>query len=131
MEPSDIKILVVDDESVVSTNITAFLEDEGFNVFSAASGEEALELLSEQSVDIGIIDMRLPGIDGNTLILKAHDMRPVMKFLIHTGSTNYGLPNTLKAIGLSPRQVFRKPLPDLSVLTRAIDALITGEMLDD
>ncbi len=131
MNPSEIKILVVDDENVVSTNLVAFLEDEGFSVLSAASGEEALALLAEQAVDVGIIDMRLPGIDGNTLILKAHAMQPLMKFLIHTGSANYSLPKRLSAIGLAPGQVFRKPLPDLSVLTRAINALITGERSND
>jgi two-component system, OmpR family, response regulator len=131
MHPSDIKILVVDDEKVVSANLSAFLEDEGFSVLSAASGEEALDMLSEQDVDIGIIDMRLPGIDGNTLILKAHNMHPLMKFLIHTGSTNYGLPQSLMDIGIGSKQVLRKPLPDLSVLTRALDELITGEHSDD
>lgn len=131
MNPSDIKILIVDDESVVSANLTAFLEDEGFTVFSAFSGEEALELLAEEDIDIGIIDMRLPGIDGNTLILKAHDVRPLMKFLIHTGSTNYGLPRALMSIGIDTERVFRKPLPDLSVLTQAINQLITREQTDD
>lgn len=131
MNPSDIKILIVDDESVVSANLTAFLEDEGFTVFSAFSGEEALELLAGKDIDIGIIDMRLPGIDGNTLILRAHDMRPLMKFLIHTGSTNYGLPKTLISLGIEQERVFRKPLPDLSVLSRAINELITREQTND
>jgi two-component system, OmpR family, response regulator len=81
MSASNIKILVVDDESVVSVNLSAYLEDEGFIVYSAASGEEALDLIRDHDIDIGIIDMRLPGIDGNTLIIKAHDMHPVMKFL--------------------------------------------------
>ena len=131
MKPSDIKVLIVDDESVVSGNLSAFLEDEGFTVYTAFSGEEALELLAGQEIDIGIIDMRLPGIDGNTLILKAHDIRPLMKFLIHTGSTNYGLPKTLISLGIEQERVFRKPLPDLSVLSPAINQLVTREHSDD
>lgn len=131
MNPSDIKTLVVDDEFVVRNNLAAYFEDEGFTVFSAASGEEALALMAEQDFDIGIIDMRLPGIDGNALILKAHDIQPRMKFLIHTGSTNYHLPKSLTAIGMAPKQVFQKPLADLSVLTRAMKQLISGEHADD
>jgi two-component system, OmpR family, response regulator len=130
MSASNIKILVVDDESVVSVNLSAYLEDEGFIVYSAASGEEALDLIRDHDIDIGIIDMRLPGIDGNTLIIKAHDMHPVMKFLIHTGSTNYGLPKSLIDIGLTPGQILRKPLIDLSVLTRSIKQLISGEPIN-
>ena len=130
MASPNIKILVVDDENIVSVNLTAYLEDEGFIVFSAASGEEALDLIKEHEIDIGIIDMRLPGIDGNTLIMKAHDMYPVMKFLIHTGSTNYGLPKSLIDIGLTHEQVLRKPLGDMSVLTRSIKKLLSGEPID-
>ncbi len=131
MNFSDIKILVVDDEFVVNANLTAYFEDEGFTVFSAASGEEALALMAEQAFDIGIIDMRLPGIDGNALILKAHELQPRMMFLVHTGSTNYHLPKSLTAIGMNRKMVFQKPLADLSVLARAIKQLISGEHADD
>jgi two-component system, OmpR family, response regulator len=127
MSASKIKILVADDEDVVNVNLSAYLEDEGFIVYSAASGEEAIDLIRRHHIDIGIIDMRLPGIDGNTLIMKAHDMHPVMKFLIHTGSTNYGLPKSLVDIGLTPEQILRKPLIDLSVLAKSIKQLLCGE----
>ena len=124
MNMSEIKILVVDDENVVCSNVIAFLEDEGFTVFSATSGEEALNLLHTRDVDVGIIDMRLPGIDGNTFIMRAHEMKPIMKFLIHTGSTNYSLPTSLVDLGISPNQVFRKPLLDMGMLVSAIHRLI-------
>ena len=131
MDSSDIKIIVVDDEHVVNANLVAFLEDEGFKVFAATSGEEALGLMAKQAIDIGIIDMRLPGMDGNTLILKAHEMQAGMKFLIHTGSTNYVLPQSLIKIGMSPEQVFRKPLSDLTVLTRMINKVLFGDKIND
>ncbi len=123
MDTSDINILVVDDESVVKENLAGYLEDEGFTVYTAASGEEALSLIERQAIDIGIIDMCLPGMDGNTLILKAQQRQPVMQFLIHTGSTNYMLPQSLIEIGLVPEHVLRKPLSDLSVLTRMINKI--------
>lgn len=124
MNMTDVKILVVDDENVVCSNVIAFLEDEGFTVFSATSGEDALRLLHSKDVDVGIIDMRLPGIDGNTFIMRAHEMKPIMKFLIHTGSTNYSLPSSLVDLGISPNQVFRKPLLDMGLLVSAIHRLI-------
>lgn len=127
MKNDEIRVLVVDDEHVVCANVIAFLEDEGFTVFSAPSGEEALKLLHAREVDVGIIDMRLPGIDGNTFILRAHELKPIMKFLIHTGSTNYSLPPTLVEMGISPRQVFRKPLVDMKLLASAILQLVEEE----
>ena len=43
-----------------------------------------------------------------------------MRFLIHTGSTNYNLPPALTDIGISPKDVFQKPLVDMGVLVEAI-----------
>jgi CheY-like chemotaxis protein len=127
MDISNIKVFVVDDESVVCSNIAAFLEDEGFTVFSANSGEEALDLLLKQKFDVAVIDIRLPGIDGNMLILKAHEIQPGLKFLIHTGSTNYFVSKSLEEIGVKNEQIFRKPLVDMSVLTKGILNLFEGK----
>jgi len=124
---SKIKVLVVDDEITVCSNVTAFLEDEGFTVFSAASGEEALDLILKQKMDVAIVDMRLPGIDGDTLMLKAHEIQPVLKFLIHTGSTNYSVSKSLEEIGVKNEQIFRKPLVDMSVLTKGILNILEGK----
>ncbi len=121
-----IHVLVVDDEDVVCSNVIAFLEDEGFDVVSANSGEKALEIIASKKFDVGIMDMRLPGIDGNTLILKSHELQPDMKFLIHTGSTNYNLPRALSDIGLSENNIFQKPLIDMGVLVDAIQKLVKG-----
>jgi len=114
MKNSEVTILVLDDEELVRANIVAFLEDEGFTVIPAESGEEALEILKSRPVDVGIIDMRLPGIDGNTFILQAHALNPRMRFMIHTGSINYTLPRELHEIGVRAGDVFRKPETSLA-----------------
>ncbi len=127
MDISNIKVLVVDDEIAVCSNVAAFLEDEGFMVFSAVSGEEALDILLKQKIDVAIIDMRLPGIDGDMLIVKAHELQPLLKFLIHTGSINYSISSSLEEIGIRTEQVFRKPLMDMGVLTKGILKLLEGK----
>jgi CheY-like chemotaxis protein len=127
MDISNIKVLVVDDEIAVCSNVAAFLEDEGFRVFSAVSGEEALDILLKQKIDVAIIDMRLPGIDGDMLIVKAHELQPLLKFLIHTGSINYSISSSLQEIGIRTEQVFRKPLMDMGVLTKGILKLLEGK----
>jgi len=127
MDISNVKVFIVDDESVVCSNVAAFLEDEGFTVFSALSGEEALDFLLKKNIDVAIVDMRLPGIDGDTFILKAHEIQPVLKFLIHTGSTNYFVSKSLEEIGVKNEHIFRKPLVDMSVLTKGILKLLEGK----
>jgi DNA-binding NtrC family response regulator len=120
MSASPIRVLVMDDDRGVRLNLCAFLEDEGFTVLSAASGEEALRVLEEGPVDVGIMDIRLPGLDGDAVILRAHALCPRMQFLIHTGSQNYMLSAGVQALGLRQDDVFIKPVFDMSVIAQVI-----------
>ena len=127
MTSSTIRVLVVDDEEIIRINLVAFLEDEGFYVLSAGSCEEALELLAVQTVDTAVVDIRLPRMDGNDFIVKAHEMHPKTKFVVYTGSTSYTLPETFISLGISVDHVFKKPLDDIGILAQAIRQLIDRE----
>lgn len=58
------KILVVDDEKHIQELIKYNLESSGYKVETVGSGEEALELIEQQSLDMVVLDLMLPGIDG-------------------------------------------------------------------
>ncbi len=58
------RILIVDDEEVLRDVLEVVLRREGFDVVMAASGEEALNLLDGEEVDLVILDIMLPGISG-------------------------------------------------------------------
>jgi len=118
------KVLVVDDEPGIRESLSDFLDDYEFDVFSAESAEQALKIVESEDLDIAIVDLRLPGISGDTMILKSHGMKPHMKFLIHTGSVDYRLPNELKAIGMGSENLFLKPIPDLTVIIDAINKIL-------
>lgn len=62
-DPSDIDVLVVDDEKDVVEVVSHFLEEEGYNVHQAFDGEEALEKATPD-IDIIVLDIMLPGVDG-------------------------------------------------------------------
>ncbi len=72
----DFRILVVDDELIVRESLQAWLEDEGFAVDMAASGPEALDLLSKQSYQLMLTDIKMPGMDGVELLQKAKEDFP-------------------------------------------------------
>jgi DNA-binding response OmpR family regulator len=57
-------ILVVDDEEVIRSLLRLTLVREGYDVSEAESGEEALDLLQKRSVDLIILDVMMPGLDG-------------------------------------------------------------------
>lgn len=117
-------ILIIDDEEQILFSLQTFFEDEGFRVHCAASGEEGLEILQEKTIDLCIVDMRLPGIDGNEVIHRSRALSPATKFLVHTGSSDYQLPYDLIQSGIECRFVFRKPLADMTVLLRAVTGIL-------
>ena len=57
-------LLVVDDEALTVRTISRGLREEGFEAFTANSGEEALKLFQEEKPDLILLDIVLPGIDG-------------------------------------------------------------------
>ena len=58
------QILTVEDDERIRTAVRLALEDEGWDVIEAGSGEEALDLFKRNSPDVVLIDIMLPGIDG-------------------------------------------------------------------
>lgn len=62
-DPSDIDILVVDDEKDVVEVVSHFLKEEGYTVHTAHDGEEALETVGSD-IDLIVLDIMLPGVDG-------------------------------------------------------------------
>jgi len=62
------KILVVDDEPAARLSLAELLSLEGYEVVSAASGEEAVVLLPEGPFDLAIVDLKMPGMDGLELV---------------------------------------------------------------
>ena len=124
---STIHVLVIDDEPAICASLSAFLEDYGFQASTAESAEEALDLMKSNTYDICIVDLRLPGMSGEDLILEAQQRYPKQKYIIYTGSISYNLSDKLKKLGMRPEHVFLKPIRVLSLLVKCIKELATAE----
>jgi DNA-binding NtrC family response regulator len=90
-----IKVLVIDDEASIRNSMSQFFEDFDIEVTAVGSAEKALEALADQSFHVAVVDIRLPGIDGDALIIKANQLAPALRFIIHTGSVEYRLSEAL------------------------------------
>ena len=76
--------LVVDDEANLRKVLSAMLRRDGFDVLTASDGAEALELLSKQSVDVVLSDIRMPNLDGMSLLKRAMVEYPDIPVVILT-----------------------------------------------
>ena len=68
------KILIVDDESTIRQSLQGVLEDEGYQVSVAESGEQCLEVLRKRAFDLILLDVWLPGVDGLETLERIREM---------------------------------------------------------
>lgn len=69
-------ILLVDDDAAIRAVLGSLLKQEGYEVATAASGGEALALLDKQPIDAVVTDLRMPGMDGMTLLRRVAQAWP-------------------------------------------------------
>lgn len=124
---SRIRILVVDDEPSICDSLVDYLEDFGYKVLPACGANEALEIIAREPCDVAIIDIRLPGMNGDKLVMKAHSLQPDLRFLIHTGSSNYHPSEELIQLGIQAEHIFTKPVRNLTLLKEAIEKMVQKE----
>jgi len=123
-ENKKIRILVVDDEVSIRESLKGFLEDHDYEVESAGTAEEALACIASAEYAAAVIDLRLPRMNGETLIKRANQLQPEIRFIIHTGSVDYSLSKELSLIGMVREDIFFKPIPDLGLIVKGIERIL-------
>ncbi|TYB87231.1 MAG: response regulator [Kosmotoga sp.] len=88
-EKNSVKILIVDDEENMRFLLKEELEEEGYEVYNAASGEEALEVFRDNEIDVATIDIEMPGMDGRELAGRLRKEKPEIKILFLTAYSHY------------------------------------------
>ena len=84
MEPS--KILVVDDDREIVTAITKNLEAEGYAVFQAYDGLQALELMTRETIHLVLLDIMMPNLDGLSATMKIREKKNIPIILLSAKS---------------------------------------------
>jgi DNA-binding NtrC family response regulator len=82
MTSTSARILVVDDEKLIRWSVGERLQRDGYEVLSAESGEQALQVVSSSSPDVMLLDVKLPGIDGISTLQRALALHPEMTVLM-------------------------------------------------
>jgi DNA-binding response OmpR family regulator len=101
------KVLVADDEKVVTDLIKLFFENAGFTVTTAFSGKEALSALDKDSPEVVIIDLGLPDINGFEVIKKIRKEIPHTIVIVITGFCDDASENKIRELGVE--KYIKKP----------------------
>jgi len=102
-----LQILVLDDERVFRDEIKEFLETDGFNVHLAGKPSAAFELLSQNEIDILILDLKLPEMDGITVLQKVKELYPETEVIMITGHGD--MDAVIQAMRYGAVEFFPKP----------------------
>jgi DNA-binding NtrC family response regulator len=119
MEKS-VNIMVVDDEEIVRSSLTSWLEEDGYNVEAVESGKKALERLPAKNWDLMLVDLKMPGMDGLQLMVEVRKTHPDMLIIIMTAYAT--VDTAVKAMKQGAYDYFVKPFnpDDISLTIRKI-----------
>jgi two-component system nitrogen regulation response regulator NtrX len=121
MEPTQPILLVVDDERNIRRTLRMVLETEGYQVLEAESAEQALEVLAAEPVDLGIFDIRLPGMDGLSLLSRARELWRDLPVIVISGHADTS--DVVDAVKRGATDFFSKPVDRDRVLVSVRNAL--------
>lgn len=119
--PGRKRVLVVDDEASIRELLSKTLALEKYDVDTAADGPAALDRMRESDYDLLIADLKMPGMDGLTLVRKARRIRADMPVIIITGFSTES--SAIEALNLGVAGYLTKPFRIPQVLTAAAKAL--------
>jgi len=124
-------LLIVDDEESIRDSLSTYLKKEGYAVVEAANGREALEVIARQSIDLVLLDIFMPGIDGWELLRTLRKTRPLIEFpiIVVTGVEN--TESILTALELGANDYLTKPVPLSVLLARVQIQLSRKRMLEE
>jgi len=112
------RILVVDDEHLIRWSLEQSLKKQGYDVVTAGNGEDALKLVQEETPELMLLDIQLPGIDGLEVLAK---VKEIDSEIIVVMVTALGVLETaVKAMRLGAYDYINKPfnLDELSIIVK-------------
>ncbi len=122
----DFSILIIDDEEAQREVLTGYLKKKGFHIFSGSSGEEGIEIIKSNIIDIVISDYKMPGMNGIEFLKKVNQINPEISFVILTAFGT--VENAVEAMQIGAYDYITKPV-DLDELDLLLQRIIETKNL--
>jgi DNA-binding NtrC family response regulator len=115
------KILIVDDEPRMCDSLKFLLSGQDYEVFTANSGQDALQFFSENEFDVAVLDIVMPDIDGHQLMDRIRERNPEAIVILMSGHAS--LDSAARAIKSGAWDYIRKPFEYDELLKTVQNAL--------
>lgn len=119
---SKYSILIADDDSGCRDALRSIVEPEGYRTFLAESGEEALDIVQEQAVDLAFLDMHMPRLSGLETLELVRQFNALLPCILVTADASEGL--IREAFRARAYSVIPKPVSKNVVLYTVVRALV-------
>ncbi len=120
------RILVAEDDTELLKVIILLLKSRGYHIYAVKNGEKAWQILSSRPVDLAILDIKMPGMDGLTLVkkLKSTPSLKSIPVIVITGvSRSSGKTDDYWTIRIGADDFISKPFDPQNLLNRIEDQL--------
>jgi len=122
-----IKILIVDDEQTIVSTVRAYLEPEGYTVYTAADGPAALKAARTWRPDLVVLDIMLPGLDGIEVLRRMRQESDVYVLMLTAKAEEA---DKLVGLGMGADDYLTKPFSPRELVARAKAILRRGRSPD-
>ena len=109
------KILVCDDEKDIVSALNIYLSAEGYEVLSAYSGKQALEIMAQQQIDLVLMDIMMPEMDGLTAVAKLREISNVPVLFLTAKSEDADM---ILGLNMGADDYITKPFKPMEVVAR-------------
>ncbi|ABW67155.1 response regulator [Desulfosudis oleivorans] len=82
-------VLLVDDEEAFATSNAKLLSNRGYDARTALDGKAALQVLAENNIDVTVLDVRMPGMDGISLLTEIKKRFPLVEVIMLSGQATF------------------------------------------
>ncbi len=127
MDINSCHALVVDDDPAITEIVREVLQQDGVTVTTASNGIEALEVFTEQVIDVVLTDIRMNGMSGFELMKRIQLLDPAVKVIVMTGYDSYDM--VLRALQAGAYEYLDKPLDKHQAITSSVTRAYENALL--
>jgi DNA-binding NtrC family response regulator len=126
---SKIKMMLVDDEERFLQTTSKILVKKGYHVVTATSGKKALAILNSQLIHVVILDVKMPGMDGNTTLKEIKRLYPMVEVIMLTGHAT--VESAIDGLKSGATDYLMKPADIEEIIEKAEDAFAKIQSLEE